>query len=89
VRCCTLVGFALWMDHELAWAQGRHEYQPMGVAVIARSDLFRERDFLRTRPFALVPSRTYVGLFASLGDLNAYLAKGRSGRHAGHKLRKK
>lgn len=74
------------MDHELAWAQGRHEYQPMGVAVISRSDLFRERDFLRTRRFSSAPSQTYVGLFASLGDLNAYLAKRRrTGHQAGHK----
>ena len=30
------MGFALWVDSEMAWAQGRHEYQPMGAAVVAR-----------------------------------------------------
>ncbi len=28
------MGFALWLDDELAWAQGTHEYRPMGTAVI-------------------------------------------------------
>ncbi len=50
--CCTeLVGFALWIDQQdgLAWAQGTHEYRPMGMAVIASTDRFRHRDFRQTR----------------------------------------
>ena len=39
------MGFALWTDGERAWAQGTSEYRAMGVAVIAASDLFRNRDF--------------------------------------------
>jgi hypothetical protein len=39
------VGFYLWLDEELAWAQGTYEYRPMGTAVIADTDLFRRRDF--------------------------------------------
>ncbi len=52
-RCDVLgfVGFALWIDQEegLAWAQGTHEYRPMGMAVIASTDRFRHRDFQQTR----------------------------------------
>ena len=67
------MGFALWIDGDLAWAQGVHEYRPMGAAVVAVTDRFRQRDFRLTRraPFRAAP--TYAGLFASLGDLNAYL----------------
>jgi hypothetical protein len=79
------MGFALWVDSEMAWAQGRHEYQPMGAAVVARSDLFRERDFRRARPSPSYYSDSYVGLFASLGDMNAYLEKMRFMERAVHK----
>lgn len=72
------MGFYLWMDRELAWAQGTYEYRPMGAAVIASSDLFRRRDFSARRP--PVPPRTaeFVGQFASLGHLNAHLKQRRS-----------
>ena len=72
------MAFALWMDDGLAWAQGTHEYRPMGVAVIAANDLFSPQAFV---PRRLGPRReepTFVGLFASIGDLNSYLAKCRS-----------
>jgi len=72
------VGFALWIDDQLAWAQGVHEYRPLGVAVISVTDLFRHRDF---RFGSAAPSRGasgYVGLFASLGELNAHLTQRRS-----------
>ena len=39
------MGFYLWFDDALAWAQGTYEYRPMGTAVISASDLFRRRDF--------------------------------------------
>jgi len=67
------MGFYLWLDREVAWAQGTYEYRPMGAAVIASSDLFRRRDFdSRRKPN---PTRTavYAGQFASLGHLNAHL----------------
>ena len=67
------MGFALWLTSDLAWAQGTHEYKPMGAAVIARSNLFHARDFDRYRraPDRLDPA--FAGLFASLGDVNAHL----------------
>jgi len=45
------MGFALWIDRAggLAWAQGTHEYRPMGAAVIASTDQFRHRDFRQRR----------------------------------------
>jgi len=69
------VGYALWIDGNLAYAQGTHEYRPMGVAVIAVTDLFRRRDFdPRRKPPAPRRSPTaYTGLFASLADLNHFL----------------
>ena len=44
------MGFALWIDSDCVWAQGTHEYKPMGAAVIARvTDLFRQQDFVSGR----------------------------------------
>ena len=75
------MGFALWIDGDLAWAEGLHEYRPMGVAVIAATDRFRARDFDRRRPGPPRERNTYAGLFASVGDLNARLClHSRSGR---------
>ena len=67
------MGFALFLDEDLAWCQGRHEYQPMGTSVVARTDLFRDRDFRRYRPAPPPAQASYRGLFASLGEVNAYL----------------
>ena len=72
-RYHTDVGFYLWYDGDLAWAQGTYEYRPMGTAVISASDLFRRRDFAsrgRRRPPA---SADYAGQFASIGHLNQQL----------------
>ena len=73
------MGFYLWVDDELAWAQGTYEYRPMGTAVISSSDLFRRRDFDRRRKVH-APGRSaeFVGQFASLGHMNAHLQKRRS-----------
>jgi hypothetical protein len=70
------MGFALWTANGLAWAEGTHEYKPMGAAVISATDLFRARDF---DPGREVPERLvdYVGLFASIGDVNDWLVKRR------------
>lgn len=69
------MGFHLWVDHDLAWAQGTYEYRPMGTAVISASDLFRRRDFRRK----LQPPREalYLGQFASIGHINGELIKRR------------
>ncbi len=65
------MGFALWVEGDVACAQGTHEYRPMGVAYIARNGRFTARDF---RPGeASSPDACFRGYFASLGELNAYL----------------
>jgi len=72
------MGFYLWVDNEIAWAQGTYEYRPMGTAVIATSDLFRRRDFdprSRVRP---PRSAHFIGQFASLGHLNLQLKQRRA-----------
>jgi hypothetical protein len=78
------MGFAVWIDtgNALAWAQGTHEYRPMGTAVIAQSDQFRHRDFLRSRRRPARLDCSFAGFFGSLEDLNARLRS-----EAGWKLR--
>jgi len=67
------MGFYLWLDDDLAWAQGTYEYRPMGTAVIAASDLFRRRDFdFKRRPPVSATARL-EGQFASIGHLNLRL----------------
>ena len=69
------MGFHLWIDRDVAWAQGTYEYRPMGTANISTSDLFRRRDFhSRLRP---PRGAEYVGQFASIGQINAELIKRR------------
>jgi hypothetical protein len=72
------MGFALWVDEDRVWAQGTHEYKPMGVAVISATDLFRESDFRSGRRCPPRLHRSFIGLFASLGDVNSCLRKNRS-----------
>jgi hypothetical protein len=72
------MGFALWMEDELAWAQGTHEYKPMGTAVVAASDVFRPRDFRRARRAPRRTAQSFIGLFASLEDVNRHLRRRRS-----------
>lgn len=71
------MSFCLWIAGEVAFAQGTYESRPAGTAVIAVTDLFKRRDFhpLNRAPNVLDPS--YVGLFASLGDMNAELRRRR------------
>jgi hypothetical protein len=71
------MGFYLWMDEGLAWAQGTYEYRPMGTAVISASDLFRCRDF---DPHRKAPKLRPLGQYASLGHLNQRLRKDRGKR---------
>jgi hypothetical protein len=80
------MGYYLWVEDELAWAQGTYEYRPMGTAVIAASDLFRRRDFdARRKPPR--PIAGFAGQFASLGQINAHLRqrrrKGRASERSG------
>ena len=71
------MGYYLWVDDELAWAQGTYEYRPMGTAVIAACDLFRRRDFDPRRKLQAPPSAEFAGQFASLGQVNAQLQQRR------------
>lgn len=67
------MGFALWIDGEIAVAQGTHEYRPMGVAVVGVNCVFAPRDFGRRRRAPSRMEASFVGLFASLGEMNDFL----------------
>jgi hypothetical protein len=69
------MGFAVWIDraNSLAWAQGTHEYRPMGTAVVAATDQFRHRDFLQTRRRPQGLEQCFAGFFGSLEEVNASL----------------
>jgi hypothetical protein len=69
------VGFALWIDtaNGLAWAQGTHEYRPLGTAVVASTDQFRHRDFRQRRRRPAELHRSFAGFFGSLEEMNARL----------------
>ena len=73
----SFVGFVLWLGPELAWAAGTHEYRPMGVAVISKTDLFRPADFRGDRRRPPGPSLSFSGYFASIGQVNAFLLAAR------------
>jgi hypothetical protein len=72
------MGFALWVEDGLAWCAGTHEYKPMGVAVIAASTLFTSGDFQPDRRPPPGRSPAFRGYYASLSDVNIFLAKSRS-----------
>lgn len=85
----AVMGFGLWIDEKerLAWAQGRHEYRPMGTAVIAVTDQFRHSDFRQTRRVPRELHGSFVGFFGSLETVNEYLVLGKKpklGRTPGH-----
>ena len=69
------MGFALWVDAEMAWSQGTHEYRPMGAAVIGARGVFTPRDFLRSRRAPPRRDPRFSGHFASLGQMNDFLAR--------------
>jgi hypothetical protein len=71
------MGYYLWTDGELAWAQGTYEYRPMGTAVIANTDLFRRRDFHARRKVQAPRTAEFLGQFASLGHMNMQLKERR------------
>ena len=64
------MGFHLWVDGDLAWAQGSYEYRPLGAAVVSATDLFHRRDFSARRKAPSVGGPGYLGQFASIGHLN-------------------
>lgn len=69
------MGFAVWIDAEarLAWARGTHEYRPLGTAVVARTDQFRNKDFVQTRKRPAHLNSAFVGFFGSLETVNEFL----------------
>jgi hypothetical protein len=69
------MGFAVWIDAEasVAWAQGTHEYRPLGTAVIALTDLFRHRDFAPARQSPAHLRQCFAGFFGSLETVNEFL----------------
>jgi hypothetical protein len=72
------VGFALWIDETdgLAWAQGTHEYRPLGTAVLAVTGQFRNADFRQSRRIPPHLSARFVGFFGSLESVNEFLSTG-------------
>jgi hypothetical protein len=73
------MGWAVWIDEQegTVWAQGTHEYRPMGTAVIAVTDQFHSRDFGQRprRPDRL--NRSFAGFFGSLEEVNRHLRQRR------------
>lgn len=69
------MGFAVWIENDVAYAAGTHEYRPMGVAVTAANGVFRPSDFDRQRRAHGRTSGAFQGLFGSLEDVNLYLHK--------------
>lgn len=67
------MGFAVWLSEDQAWAQGTHEYRPLGCAVIARNGQFRAPDFNRYRRSPSLRSPLFIGLFGSLEEVNVFL----------------
>jgi hypothetical protein len=76
------MGFALWIDENerVAWAQGRHEYRPMGTAAIAVSGQFRHVDFQQSRRLPKQLECNFAGFFGSLETVNEYLSQGNKHR---------
>ena len=67
------MSFWLWITGDVAWARGAYESRPIGTAVISATDLFKRRDFRQSGIAPSVFDPSCLGLFASLGDLNAAL----------------
>jgi hypothetical protein len=69
------MGFALWIDERsgIAWAQGTHEYRPMGSAAIARTSQFRRGDFRPARQCPATLKCCFQGFYGSLEEVNVTL----------------
>ena len=70
------------MDQEqgIAWAQGTHEYRPMGAAAISSTDQYRPRDFRQSRRRPAELSNAFVGFFGSLEEVNVFLRSAPRGK---------
>jgi len=79
------MGFYLWLDGGLAWAQGTYEYRPLGTAVISATDLFRRRDFDPRRTVQARATAEFAGQFASMGQINALLRERRRRTRSHHR----
>lgn len=71
---CHKMGFALWIIWDCAAAAGTHEYRPMGTAIIGVRTVFSARDLDPRRRLPAHFRAGFAGLFASLGEMNDYLA---------------
>ncbi len=83
----TEMGFALWIGHDQIWAQGTHEYRPMGTAVTGLSSVITGRDFRRLRRAPARSDPRFAGLFASLGEMNDFVGKYRSAKSRSQRSR--
>ena len=81
------MGFGLWIDERerVAWACGTHEYRPMGAAVIGARGVFTPRDFQHRRRAPPREDPRFTGHFASLGQMNDFLARFRRRSQANQK----
>ncbi|MCU0227797.1 MAG: hypothetical protein MUF01_09165 [Bryobacterales bacterium] len=73
------MGYALWIDGDLAWAEGAHEYRAWGSAVISANTGFQLKDFRRHPGKRERRGRAFVGLFPSLEEVNHHLQRRRQG----------
>lgn len=67
------MGFALWHQKPLLLCAGTHEYRPMGTAIVGDQGLFQARDFSPRRKAPRRAQDGFIGYFASLNEVNAYL----------------
>jgi hypothetical protein len=74
------VGFALWRQGPLVYCAGTHEYRPMGTAVVHERGVFTARDFSPGTIGLRRGADGFVGYFASLSEVNAYLGRRAAGR---------
>ncbi|MCW5964838.1 MAG: hypothetical protein KIT83_12435 [Bryobacterales bacterium] len=81
------MGYALWIDGDLAWAEGAHEYRAWGFAVVSANTGFHLKDFRRGSGKRERRGQEFVGLFPSLEEVNYHLRRRRMSR--GGKLRKR
>ena len=72
------MGIAVWVDEEerIVWAQGTHEYRPLGTAALALGDRFRNSDFRQGRRVPGELRSSFAGFFGSLETLNESLNAG-------------
>jgi hypothetical protein len=77
------MGFAVWVDEaeQVVWAQGTHEYRPMGTAVIALADQFRRRDFRQSLRRPASVNSLFAGFFGSLETVNQFMRDDKKRRY--------